>query len=265
MIGIVGGLGPSAGADLLEKVTNQTMACRDQEHLPVILISVPHRTTNRTDFVLGRDPVNPAEGIIYAIDKLHQIGANVLAIPCNTSHALEIFQIVREHVSSIDTTITLINMVDAVCEHIATHYAGVTKVGVLSTTGTAQSGVYRKALEATGRRLVVLDPGLQEQLNDAIHNECYGIKAQSNPVSGRAVAVVERCIKAVTDNDAEVCVLACTELSLAISDTWGRDIPLLDSNLVLARSLVNAVAPERLKPWPVCSQTEKELLSSSAL
>jgi len=43
MIGIVGGLGPLAGIDLFRKITEQTPANIDQEHLPIILFSFPFR------------------------------------------------------------------------------------------------------------------------------------------------------------------------------------------------------------------------------
>ena len=42
LIGIVGGVGPYAGLDLAAKVFAQTRARRDQEHLPLALLSLPH-------------------------------------------------------------------------------------------------------------------------------------------------------------------------------------------------------------------------------
>ena len=43
MIGIVGGVGSYAGIDLIKKVYDLTEATSDQEHLPVSMLSVPHK------------------------------------------------------------------------------------------------------------------------------------------------------------------------------------------------------------------------------
>lgn len=43
MIGIVGGIGPFAGKDLLEKIFANTFANSDQEHLDVVLLSMPSK------------------------------------------------------------------------------------------------------------------------------------------------------------------------------------------------------------------------------
>ena len=41
MIGIVGGVGPYAGLDLLRKLLDNTLANSDQEHLDTVLLSLP--------------------------------------------------------------------------------------------------------------------------------------------------------------------------------------------------------------------------------
>ena len=43
LIGIVGGVGPYAGLDLCRKIFEQTDAHRDQEHLPIALLSIPQK------------------------------------------------------------------------------------------------------------------------------------------------------------------------------------------------------------------------------
>ena len=59
MIGIIGGVGPTAGADLLQKITEETIAGKDQEHLPVILYSIPNKIEDRTLFLQGKIKENP--------------------------------------------------------------------------------------------------------------------------------------------------------------------------------------------------------------
>ena len=50
MIGIVGGVGPFAGLDLLGKILGQTVAQTDQDHLTVVSLSQPSTIPDRTAF-----------------------------------------------------------------------------------------------------------------------------------------------------------------------------------------------------------------------
>ena len=49
MIGVVGGMGPYAGLDLVRKIFDLTQANQDQDHVPLAMISVPHKITDRTN------------------------------------------------------------------------------------------------------------------------------------------------------------------------------------------------------------------------
>ena len=61
IIGIVGGVGPLAGLDLQAKIVAQTIAGRDQDHLPVVSLSWPGPIPDRTEYLLGRVAENPAQ------------------------------------------------------------------------------------------------------------------------------------------------------------------------------------------------------------
>src|SRR5687768_203879 len=107
-IGIVSGLGPSAGLDLAQKILNETLACRDQEHVPLVLVSIPELIGNRTSFILGQSSVNPADGIVQAISKLQAAGAGIIGIPCNTSHADSIFSCIKDYAGKQNGAIKLL-------------------------------------------------------------------------------------------------------------------------------------------------------------
>ncbi|MFW5897146.1 MAG: aspartate/glutamate racemase family protein, partial [Bacillota bacterium] len=57
-VGIVGGMGPEATADLFMKIIRATPATCDQDHLPVVIVSDPS-VPDRTQAVLGdgEDPL----------------------------------------------------------------------------------------------------------------------------------------------------------------------------------------------------------------
>lgn len=83
LIGIVGGVGPYAGVDLYRKILEQTKACKDQEHLPIAMLSLPGEICDRTAFILGETDINPAYAIVDILKKLEGVGAEVAAIACN--------------------------------------------------------------------------------------------------------------------------------------------------------------------------------------
>src|SRR5262245_32990820 len=91
-IGIVGGVGPYAGLDLVKKIFDNTEAQRDQEHLDVLLINSPRLIDDRTNYILAvrdgkvatdpaLDPANPGCGIVACIRKLAAAGAEVVGVP----------------------------------------------------------------------------------------------------------------------------------------------------------------------------------------
>ena len=83
-IGILGGMGPLATADLFEKIIAHTRAARDQEHLRV-LIDSNTRIPDRTAAILqgGEDP---APELRSSARGLERQGAELLIMPCNTAH-----------------------------------------------------------------------------------------------------------------------------------------------------------------------------------
>ena len=44
MIGVVGGMGPYAGLNLVQKIFDETDAKTDQDHIPVSMLSIPPST-----------------------------------------------------------------------------------------------------------------------------------------------------------------------------------------------------------------------------
>ena len=81
----------------------------------------------------------------------------------------------------------------------------------------------------------------------AISNTAYGIKAQSNPVTPEARGALLAEAEKLVEQGADAVILGCTEIPLALTEPDLRGVPLLDATKVLARALIIAFAPERLK------------------
>ncbi|WP_243664185.1 aspartate/glutamate racemase family protein [Rhodothermus marinus] len=99
VIGVIGGMGPYAGLELVRHIFDQTIAASDQEHLPVVLFSMGDRVPDRSTFLFGKTSENPAYAIAEQIRMAESVGAVVVGIPCNTAHAPKIFNVILEELA----------------------------------------------------------------------------------------------------------------------------------------------------------------------
>lgn len=248
IIGVVGGVGPYAGLDLAEKIFDQTCAEKDQDHLKVVLFSYPSDVPDRTEFLRGECPENPAGTLFEILQTMDGIGVTVAGIPCNTSHSEPIFSKIREKLNEVNSSIVLVNMVEAVADVIAHYQPAIKRVGVLCTSGTRLSDVYGQTLGKFGLHAIYPENYYQGLLHKAIYDHQYGIKAESRPVTDRAKAIINQVMEHVKEKKVDVIVLACTELPLAFDQDVSGAIPVIDTTLILARTLIQHVAPEKLRP-----------------
>jgi aspartate racemase len=246
MIGVVGGMGPYAGLDLVRKIFYETNAKTDQDHIPIAMISVPHIIEDRTEFIVGNTDVNPGIAISKVIHKLVDQGATVIGMPCNTAHADPIFNEILNHIPS---KIKLIHMIREVAQYIKNEYPSFKKIGVLSTAGTSISNVYQNALGRYGLTELKVSSEIQNSTIDpAIYSKTYGVKAFSNPISEQAKNDLSSGIDHLINNGAEAVILGCTEIPLAVTEQNVNGVPIIDSTKVLARALISASSPHSLLP-----------------
>ena len=83
-IGIIGGMGPEATADLFLKIIRNTKAEKDQAHVPV-LIDSNTAIADRTAAILTGAP-SPLPELIKSAKRLEAAGAKYLMMACNTAH-----------------------------------------------------------------------------------------------------------------------------------------------------------------------------------
>ncbi len=112
MIGIVGGVGPYAGLDLAKNVFDNTQANVDQDHLPLVMMSVPETILDRTEYLLHIVDDNPGRSIANVILRMETVGATVAGIPCNTAHATEIFNLTKKVLAEGKANIILLSMIE---------------------------------------------------------------------------------------------------------------------------------------------------------
>ncbi len=225
-IGILGGVGPFATADLFQKLVKASPAKKDQEH-PHTIIDNACQIPDRTAALLNKGP-SPVPEMLAAARRLEAAGADFIIMPCNTAHAFlpELEPLVR---------IPFVNMIQEVVNHIKKQYPDVTKVGLLATSGTVASGVYSNAIEKAGLETIVPDDTLQAKVMDAIYSPESGIKAGGLEIPHRILVDAGR---ELADRGAEVVILGCTEIPLVVGKN-DLPVPAIDATLILAEAAVS--------------------------
>lgn len=218
-VGIVGGMGPGATALLFQKLIDYTDAKSDSEHIHIV---IDNNTTipDRTSAILAGDHT-PAVCICESGKKLEKFGADLILLPCNTSHYY--YAYIQEQLN-----IPVINMITETAKECVNY--GYTKVGVLATTGTCKTETYDKELEKFGVSVIYPDGEGQEKVMEIIYDQ---VKA-GNAID---VTIVEKHLKEMTLRGAQAFVLGCTELPIAFGKgDYGYHF--IDSLDVLARRAV---------------------------
>jgi aspartate racemase len=230
-IGIVGGVGPAATVDFMDKIISNTDARRDQDHIKLVVDHNP-QIPDRTAHLLG-DGEDPTLALYAACKRLEANQADLIAIPCNTAHAY--VERIRRQLS-----IPIVNMLRETVLHIGVHHPGPRRVGLLATTGTVGSRVYHEAAAGAPFELLVPDPPHQALVMRAIYGE-RGVKA--GYLDGECRDDLMRALTHLVDAGATVVILGCTELPLLLAEDaafaiGGREVALLDPTAILARRCV---------------------------
>lgn len=220
-IGILGGMGPSATVDFMDKIIQLTPAACDQEHLPVIIANLPH-VPDRSSAILGRGE-DPLPALLRGIDLLNQIEVGVLAIPCNSSHHWYAQMAERSRAPIIHIAQACVAAIPAVPQ---------ARIAVLATRGALASGFYQAALQARGLEFMVPDGhGVQNHVDTCI-------KAIKGGDMRNGTAALNEALAAMASAGATAAILGCTELPVAARAATPTSMALIDSSLELARATV---------------------------
>jgi len=246
-IGIVGGVGPYAGIDLMAKILAQTRIKSEQDHLPVTLLSYAHKIGDRTEYLLGRIEENPANELFKVIQKMAKIGVSVAAIACNTAHVPKIYSVVKEKLAASGYQMKLVHIVEASIDYLKESYPEVKRVGILATSGTYTFQLYEEYAEKAGLTAIRMPEHLQGSLVHAsIYDSEYGIKTTSPGINPLATKQLKEAANKLIEQVAEASILGCTEIPLALTEKKMGETFLIDPNWVLARALITEFDPDKL-------------------
>ncbi|MFC3152764.1 aspartate/glutamate racemase family protein [Litoribrevibacter euphylliae] len=226
-VGILGGMGPLATVDFIQKIISKTPAQSDQDHIPLLIHSVP-QIPDRTACLM-EGAASPLPALKMGLDTLVQGGAGCIAIPCNTAHYWH-------EALAKETHIQLLHIAKVCAERIAqdsaVRWVGERRVGLLATDGTLKAGFYERELASFG--LACTLPANKDQMS--VMEGIYLVK--SGKVNEGA-ALLELAMQKLLDNGAERVILGCTEIPLALESIHSPLLPLaVDATGALADACV---------------------------
>lgn len=194
-VGIIGGMGPLATVNFYEKLVKSTPAKIDNEHIDLVILN--HATLpDRTECIFNNENEKFLKKIKSDFDIMNEIGVEVIAIPCNTSHYYY-----NDYKNF--TSIPIVNMVESSVLEIKK--LGYKKICVFSTTGTSKTKIYEKYALENNISLVEIDETDKKYIMDTI----YKIKETNDTKGEKLNEMIE---KYCTDD--VIGIVACTELSL---------------------------------------------------
>ena len=223
-------MGPDATVDLYNKIIVETRrkgAARDQDHIEVIISSVP-QTPDRTEAILHGGAV-PAPELIRSAQRLERAGADFLVIACITAH-----HFIGEVSASVG--IPLLDAVALTAAHIAARYPLAARAGILATDGTLATRLFHSALEKHG--IEPLEPSFETQRS--VMTAIYGSEGlKSVAPSQSAIDLIRAAAAELVERGAQVVIAGCTEIPLAFNNAAAElEVPLVDATSVLAQAAV---------------------------
>ena len=226
VLGVLGGMGPLAGAVFMDRLTRLTPVEREQDHVPAILWSdprVPDRTVGRG----ATGPADPLPWLLHGVRGLRTAGCGAIAIACNTAHLW------ADEIAAAIAPAPLLHIVDATIEAlVAANIPPGTTLGLMGTEATLRADLYQSRLAARGHACLVPDASEMELLVKP------GIRlVKENRVAEAAPPLIE-ATRTLVRRGAAAVVLGCTEIPIALRDVPAADLgaPAIDAMdaLVLA-------------------------------
>lgn len=219
-IGIIGGMGPMATADLFKRLIEHTDAATDAEHIHIIIDNYPQIPDRTKSILSGDDRV--VSYLIESGKRLENAGADLLIIPCNTSHFF--YDRLCEKIN-----VPVIHMIRECAKKAAS--IGYKRAALLATDGVVFSGIYTSVFKEYGIDVLLPSKDGQKKVMSLIYDE---VKAGKQPHPEKLADE----LSSLKAQGAEVFILGCTELPIAFGDTFPGVF--IDPTAVLTEAAIKA-------------------------
>src|SRR5689334_7489708 len=196
LLGVLGGMGPLATVDFLEKLIEETPARRDQDHVPVIAYSVP-QICERPPAILANGE-SPLPAMLEGVRTLKRAGASLIVIACNTAHYW--------YDALAAEGVPIVHIADATCDALLAQAPDAKVVGLIATRGTVAANFFQARLAARGIECLLSTDEEQAELVSP------SIKAVKRHALDEAHQLGIRACERLRVRGAAAIILGCTEM-----------------------------------------------------
>ncbi|MCD4721428.1 MAG: amino acid racemase [Desulfobacula sp.] len=222
IVGILGGMGPQATVDLMQRIIQLTKALDDIDHIRCIVDNNP-KIPSRIKAIIEKNGEDPGPCMADMAKRLETWGADFLAIACNTAHYY--YDTVSRAVN-----IPVINMIDSVLDHVKQNQPDCSKVGILASPAIRITRLYEKKFNSVDIKIVYPD----QKYQDILFNVIKDVKAGS--IGSSVLESYTDVCHHLKNKEILTAVIACTELSALNAKT---SLKTIDAAQILAQKIID--------------------------
>jgi len=222
IIGILGGMGPEATADLFIKVIKADPAKNDQEHLRII-IDCNSKIPDRTAHIL-KGAEDPEPYLIESAKLLEDAGAGLIIIPCNAAHTW--YETIQRNVR-----IPVLHIMKSTLKYVGRKYSHIKKIGLLAASSTVKVGHYQRIFIEKGIDVISPEQKYQEMVMKAIR------KVKAGNTKPEVTDLLVDAGNHLISRGAQGVIAGCTEIPIVLKN-GDLSIPVVDPTHALALTAV---------------------------
>ena len=223
-IGILGGLGPEASANMYLKIIRYSQrelgAVQDYDYPPIVLTSLTVRGFDETGIC---DEALVLRQLIEGVQQLQRAGADFIIMACNTIHAFH-----SRLAEAVE--IPIFHIIEEVRRDVCRY--GYQTVGLLASESLYEIDLYRDCFEAAGVRVLYPDLEERKRVTAVIKNVMGGRNNAADKLELKELMIE------LSRRGAQAVVLGCTELPVVINQS-DTDCHIFDCMESLARAAVD--------------------------
>jgi aspartate racemase len=225
-IGILGGMGPESTVDYYKGIINGYRKIKGENNFPQIFIN----SINMTEMLgyVKRTEYNELINLLVSnINKLKNIGADVIAISSNTPHI-----VIDEIIKEID--IKIINIIEEVRKYAQSK--NLKKLLLTGTSFTMNGTFFQNEMDKTNIECIVPSDKEKEIIQNIIFPDLEnGIINKKDKI-----LFMDICNKIILQNKIDGIILGCTELPLLINET-DFNIEVLNTTKIHIEAIVKEI------------------------
>jgi aspartate racemase len=235
IVGIIGGMGPEATVDLMNRIIKATPALDDSDHIRMLVDNNP-KIPSRIKAILEGNGESPIPCLREMARRLESWGVDFLAMPCNTAHYYH--QDIQKAVN-----IPVLNMIGLAVHAVIESNPDLKCVGLLASTAVLHLELYAKRFARRNVRLEAPTDWIQSDIMQAIK------KIKTSRYGSEVVAAIQAGVDDLLKRGAECLLIACTEISI-VGGRLGSPVAIFDSAQILAESIVKEACKRNSRSCP---------------